>query len=93
MHRYMYGTLAIIKLKSKLVFVYATMTCGGTSLHILNRIRIAILGECSASHFSCFTPYDKIPSTHWTGDLVSSTTGLDVSDKRHVQLSFAKVLA
>lgn len=58
----MYGALAIIKLKSKVVFVYATMTCGGTSLHILNLI--AVLGEWSASHFRSFTPYDKIPSTH-----------------------------
>jgi len=67
------------------------MTCGGTSPHILNLI--AILDEWSTSHFSSFTPYDKIPSTHWTGDLVSPTTGLDVSDKRHVQFSFVKVLA
>ena len=58
----MYGVLAIIKLKSKVVFVCATMTCGGTSPHILNLI--AILDEWSTSHFSSFTPYDKIPSTH-----------------------------
>jgi hypothetical protein len=44
-------------------------------------------GEWSASHFDSFTPYGKIHSTHWIGDWVAPTAGLDILDKRNVSCS------
>jgi hypothetical protein len=41
-------------------------------------------GEWSASHSSCFTPRERGPSIHWTGDWVGPRASLDKVEKRKI---------
>jgi hypothetical protein len=38
-------------------------------------------GEWSASPLGCFSPGERAPGTHWTGDWVSPRAGLDDVEK------------
>jgi hypothetical protein len=58
-------------------------TYGGVDEQIHAFLTSALAGsEWSASRPGCFTPSERVPSTHWIGDWVGPSAGLDDVKKR-----------
>jgi hypothetical protein len=58
---------------------------GGVDVYIHVFLTSALVGgEWSASRPGCFTPRERVPSTHWIGGWVGPRTNLDDVEKRKI---------